>query len=210
MTALIDEASGRGGLADYRRPVDAYRTDWARLPREDRMEILKLQALWTAVVRAGRPDRAAEFCAEDVVMLPPEGPPINGREAVRAWLRESASGLGGANAGPIERIEVAGVDVRGGSRSAWLTATVTTYRATPSEASNGDVAAQPERERRLWALVKDGAVWRVRLAGWEQPPEPAEAADEACETEDVPDAPTPAKAPEKRWFARWFGRKTRR
>jgi ketosteroid isomerase-like protein len=124
------------------------------LGSDDRLAILKLQALWTAMVRAGRPDRAAEFCAEDVVVLPPDAAPIMGREAARAWLA-------GSNAGAVQRIEVSGVDLRGGPKSAWLTAMVATTRL------GADGAAETERERRLWALIKDGSTWRVRLAGWE-------------------------------------------
>jgi ketosteroid isomerase-like protein len=124
------------------------------LGADDRLEILKLQALWTAVVRAGRADRAAELCADDVVVLPPDEAPITGREAARAWLA-------GLNGGPVDRIEVAGVDLRGGSRTAWLTATVITTRR--------DAEGEPltERELRHWALVKDGPTWRVKMAGWE-------------------------------------------
>lgn len=121
----------------------------------DRLEILKLQALWTAVVRAGRPDRTAELCADDVVVLPPDAAPITGREAARAWF-------GARNGGPVERIEVQSVDVRGGPKSAWLTAEVTTVRL------GIDGARSTEREKRLWALVKDGPTWRVQLAGWER------------------------------------------
>lgn len=135
------------------------------LAADDRLEILKIQAWWTAMVRAGRPERAAELCAEDVVVLPPDAAPIAGREAARAWLK-------GLNGGAIERIEVGGVDLRGGPKSAWMTAMVTTTRR------DHDGARSTERERRLWALVKDGEIWRVRLAGWEQAeaaasPEPA-------------------------------------
>lgn len=150
------------------------------LGADDRLEILKLQALWTAVVRAGRADRAAEFCADDVVVLPPDGAPINGREAARSWLA-------GLNGGAVEHIEVAGVDVRGGPRSAWLTATVTTTRRS------ADGAAATERERRVWALVKDGRIWRVRMAGWE--PAEENAASESAEdgaVEDVADEPLEA------------------
>lgn len=127
------------------------------LGARDRLEILKLQALWTAMARAGVPERAAEFCADDVVVLPPDAAPIAGKDAARDWLR-------GSNGPPIERVEVAGVDLRGGPRSAWLTATVTTRRRDETG------SCFEERERRLWALVKDRETWRVRLAGWE--PEP--------------------------------------
>ena len=136
-------------------PLDAPTAETgAPLGADDRLAILKLQALWTAVVRAGRPDRAAEFCAEDVVVLPPDGAPIMGRAAARDWLRD------GFQHPKVERIEVSGVDLRGGAKSAWLTATVATTRR------GSDGAASVARERRLWALVKDGATWRVRLAGW--------------------------------------------
>ncbi len=162
------------------------------LGAEDRLEILKLQALWTAVVRAGRPDRAAELCADDVVMLPPDAPPITGREAARDWLARSSGGA-------VERIEVQGVDLRGGPRSAWLTATIATTRRS------GNGACAVERERRLWALVKDGAIWRVRLAGWAA----GEAADPAWGPPAAPDEPgavSPAEpSPESRrrsWLAR--------
>jgi ketosteroid isomerase-like protein len=124
------------------------------LGADDRLEILKLQALWIAVVRAGRPERAAELCAQDVVVLPPDAAPITGRDAARSWLK-------GLNGGPIERIEVEGADLRGGPQSAWLTSTVITTRR------GSDGAPARVRERRLWALAKDGPTWRVRLAGWE-------------------------------------------
>jgi len=129
-----------------------------RLGADDRLEILKLQALWTAVVRAGVPERAAEFCADDVIVLPPNAPPIAGKAAARDWLR-------GSNGPPIERVEVQGVDLRGGPQSAWLTATITTHRRDETG------AATQECELRLWALVKDNKIWRVRLAGWEPVPE---------------------------------------
>jgi ketosteroid isomerase-like protein len=141
---------------DMSTPFDAdHSAAGHSLNAADRLEILKLQALWTAVVRAGRPDRAAELCADDVVVLPPDAAPITGREAARAWL-------GGLNGGAVERIEVQGVDMRGGPKSAWLTAEVTTVRV------RADGGRSTEREKRLWALVKDGSNWRVQLAGWEQ------------------------------------------
>jgi ketosteroid isomerase-like protein len=146
------------------------------LGTEDRLAILKVQALWTAMVRAGRAERAAELCAADVTVLPPDGAPISGREAARAWLA-------GLNGGPIERIEVEGVDLRGGPQSAWLTATVVTTRRRP------DGARAKERERRLWALVKDRETWKVRLAGWEAGDAPELAvlgADEPPSVEDCP------------------------
>jgi ketosteroid isomerase-like protein len=144
MSAHIDAPGGESGAV----------VNGGALGADDRLEILKLQALWTAVTRAGRPERAAELCAQDVVVLPPDAAPITGRDAARTWLK-------GLNGGPIERIEVEGTDLRGGPQSAWLTSTVTTTRR------RSDGAASRERERRLWALTKDGPVWRVRLAGWE-------------------------------------------
>jgi ketosteroid isomerase-like protein len=164
----------------------------AVLAPADRIEILKLQALWTAVVRAGKPDRAAELCDDDIVVLPPDAAPITGREAARAWL----SGLTGDL---IERIEVQGVDLRGGPKAAWLTAEVTTTRRA------ADGARSTERERRLWALVKDGPTWRVRLAGWEP-------ADKGLEAPPPPEPPfsvreRPAREPLTRTGWRPFGRR---
>jgi ketosteroid isomerase-like protein len=159
------------------------------LAASDRLEILKLQAWWTAMVRAGRPERAAELCAEDVVVLPPDAPPISGREAARAWLK-------GLNGGAVERIEVAGVDLRGGPRSAWMTATVTTTRLAQ------DGVRSMERERRLWALIKDGPTWRVRLAGWEAAEEADGAQPEASEPVPVLGEPSARRASWRNPFRR--------
>jgi ketosteroid isomerase-like protein len=177
MTSPFDASSSGAG-----QPLNA----------DDRLEILKLQALWTAVVRAGRPDRAAELCADDVVVLPPDAAPITGREAARAWL-------GKADGGPVERIEVQGVDLRGGSKSAWLTAEVTTIRV------GADGARSTERQKRLWALVKDGPTWRVQLAGWERADRGVESLP--LEAPAAPERPVSARSekPSRPWSL--FGRR---
>jgi ketosteroid isomerase-like protein len=174
MGAHLDALGGGNG-------VDA---NGAVLGAEDRLEILKLQALWNSVVRAGRPERAAELCAQDVLVLPPDAAPIAGREAARSWLK-------GLNGGPVERIEVEGVDLRGGPQSAWLTATVITTRRRT------DGAPARERERRLWALTKDGPTWRVRLAGWEPAGEIDGDDPAACDDESF--TPPRGTDPRDRW-----------
>ncbi len=183
MTSPFDSSNIGPSTLGAGQPLDA----------ADRLEILKLQALWTAVVRAGRPDRAAELCADDVVVLPPDAAPINGREAARAWL-------GGLNGGSVERIEVQGVDLRGGPKSAWLTAEVTTFRI------GVDGARSTEREKRLWALIKDGPTWRVQLAGWVQAERGVETPPPAPST---PGPERPISAPDERSPRPWslFGRR---
>ncbi len=157
------------------------------LAADDRLEILKIQAWWTAMVRAGRADRAAELCAEDVVVLPPDAAPISGREAARAWLK-------GSNGAAVERIEVGGVDLRGGPKSAWLTAMVTTTRRDPAGLRS------TERQRRLWALVKDGEIWRVRVAGWEAAEKAP--ADEEADALEVIEEVRPRRSPWRDLFGR--------
>jgi uncharacterized protein (TIGR02246 family) len=50
------------------------------------MEIEARRRQWMAAVNGGSLDGDADLVAEDVVWLPPAGPPLTGRKAFRAWL----------------------------------------------------------------------------------------------------------------------------
>lgn len=59
----------------------------ATIGRDPTTAVLAVHARWIAFEREGSPLRVLELCREDVVWRPPGDAPIEGREAVRAWLR---------------------------------------------------------------------------------------------------------------------------
>ena len=120
----------------------------------DVAEIELLHAEWIARERAGRAAEVLELCAPGVMWMPPDLPPLAGRERIRAWLD-----------GPAPRIR----DVRTGNRRIRVTAElaylVADYRLEylPPRAPRAGVS----RGTRLWVLQRAAAGrWQVVHFAW--------------------------------------------
>lgn len=95
-----------------------------------------------------------DYCADDVVWMPPDAEPLRGRQAIRRWL-----------SGPpvlIEEIEISGLAIVGDGRVAWKTCDfVTVSRAA------GAVSPTVSRGSHLWILRRqDDGEWRVAVVTW--------------------------------------------
>jgi ketosteroid isomerase-like protein len=124
-----------------------------RLTEDAIQAIERIHSAWIALEVAGDAPGLLAFCAEDIELRPPDGPPILGRDAVLAQL---ARGIA-----RIHSIEVSDRQLRGSSHDVSLTAN---YKTTFSLGE--DTAPRLITGSHRWELRKQGGQWLIVLVSW--------------------------------------------
>jgi ketosteroid isomerase-like protein len=124
------------------------------LADEDVRAIEAVHSGWIAMEKAGNAAAVLDYCADDIVWMPPGVAPLRGRQAIRSWL--SGPGL------PIEEIAISGLAIAGDGRVAWKTCDFVTVSR-----SAGAASAMVSRGSHLWILCRqDDGECRVVVVTW--------------------------------------------
>ena len=126
----------------------------SELSDEDIDAIEEIHNYWIKEELAGNSSRVIELCTDDVRWIPPNAPPLVGKEAIARYLSDSRVLL--------KEVQVGDVVIRGSRSLVYLTSN---YR------SRFIVEAGSEMEEavgaHLWILRKTmSGVWRVAIVAW--------------------------------------------
>jgi ketosteroid isomerase-like protein len=129
-----------------------YADSMPSLPPADADSIRAIHAAWISMELAGRNSALLDYCAADVLWMPPTEPPISGSAAVAAWLSRTEV--------KVHSVEITALAIHGGRDAAWLTANyVTTWSVAggPSQRATGT---------HLWILRRTHNEWKVQVVAW--------------------------------------------
>jgi len=121
---------------------------------QDVEAIEEIHNFWISEELAGNSSRVIELCTDDVRWIPPNAPPLVGKEAIARYLSDSSVRL--------KDVQVADVVIRGSRSVAYLTSN---YHAR--FVVDGGSEMQEAVGAHLWILrrtVSDG--WRVAIVAW--------------------------------------------
>ena len=124
------------------------------LSDEDVRAIEAVHKQWIEFENAGNASAVLDYCADDIVWMPPGAAPLRGREAIRSWLSDPSA--------LIDEIEISNLAIAGDGRVAWKTCDfVTASRAA------GTACSTVYRGSHLWILRRqDDSEWRVVVVSW--------------------------------------------
>ena len=126
----------------------------SELSDQDVNEIEEIHNRWIAEELAGNSSHVIDFCTDDVKWIPPNAPPLVGKETIAEYLKN--------NAVDLRHVQVKDVMIRGSGPVAYLTSDYysrfTVEKATEIQEVTGT---------HLWVLRKiENGRWQVDLVTW--------------------------------------------
>lgn len=121
--------------------------------KETTAEIEHLHTNWVNSEIAGDIQQLMTFCAESIEFHPPDAQPIEGREAVSAYLTQGTT--------IVCAIEISHRVIRSSDEIAYLTARFKTTFSTKEGTTPREVVGS-----HLWVLTKEANQWVVALVSW--------------------------------------------
>jgi len=125
-----------------------------KLSEQDLKSIKQLHDMWIAKELEGKGSEVVDLCTEDVQWLPPDGPPIVGKEEIANYLSTERVKLLTVNA--------ADVSVQGSGLVAYLISTFTTRYLTEGHSE----VTHEAKGTHLWVLRKETDQWLVAVVTW--------------------------------------------
>lgn len=126
----------------------------SELSGQDVDAIEEVHNRWIREELAGNSSQVIELCTDDVKGIPPNAPPLVGKEAIAQYLNDSSVEL--------KDVHVKEVIIRGSGSVAYLT---TGYHSRFVGA--GQTEMQEATGTHLWVLRKTGGgAWRVAIVAW--------------------------------------------
>lgn len=116
-------------------------------------EINELHDRWIAKELAGHSSQLLDLCVEESQWIPPDAPPLRGKEAIAKYLA--------ATKGALQEVDVDDMFIGGSDTTAYLTSNYCT-RFLPEGASE----TQEVTGTHLWVLQKQAGEWRVVVIMW--------------------------------------------
>ena len=120
---------------------------------QDRNNIMDVHDLWIAKELEGRGSEVIDLCTDDIQWLPPNEPPIVGKEEIAKHLA--------AHATTVESIDISELRIQGSGSLAFLISNYRTHYLIP-----GHSELHESRGTHLWVLRKEGDDWRVAAVTW--------------------------------------------
>ncbi|HET6669967.1 MAG TPA: DUF4440 domain-containing protein [Pyrinomonadaceae bacterium] len=124
------------------------------LSDEDVEAIEEIHNYWIKEELAGNSSRVIELCTDDVRWIPPNAPPLVGKEAIGRYLSDSRVHL--------KEVRVGDVVIRGSRSLVYLTSN---YRSRFVVEAGSEM--QEAVGAHLWILRKTvSGAWRVAIVAW--------------------------------------------
>jgi ketosteroid isomerase-like protein len=127
--------------------------EMAELSEREVREINELHDNWIAKELAGHSSQLLDLCLEEIQWIPPDEPPLRGKEAIANYLAATKVAL--------LQVDVDDVFVGGSDTTAYLTSNYHT-RFLPEGVSE----TQEVTGTHLWVLRKQAGEWRVAVVMW--------------------------------------------
>jgi len=124
------------------------------LSEEDLNTIRDLHDIWIAKELEGKGSEIIDLCTEEVHWLPPDGPPIVGKEEIANYLAAERVKLLTVNASDVS--------IHGSGSIAYLISNYTTRYLTEGHSE----VAHEAKGTHLWVLRKEEDDWRVAVVTW--------------------------------------------
>jgi uncharacterized protein (TIGR02246 family) len=125
----------------------------SELSGQDVDAIQEIHDRWIREELAGNSSQVIELCTDDVKWIPPNAPPLVGKEAIAQYLKESSVEL--------KDVHVKEVIILGSGSIAYLTSG---YHSRFVDEWKHDI--QDASGTHLWVLRKTGGVWKVAIVAW--------------------------------------------
>jgi ketosteroid isomerase-like protein len=125
----------------------------AELSEREVREINELHDNWIAKELEGHSCQLLDLCADEIQWIPPDSPPLRGKDAIAKYLASTKVVL--------QRVDVDDVFVGGSNTTAYLTSNYHT-RFLPEGVSE----TQEATGTHLWVLRKQAGEWRVIVVTW--------------------------------------------
>ena len=132
----------------------------SELSSKDLDAIKEVHRLWINAELNGDVSQVVQLCTEDVSWVPPNAPPLFGKEAIAHYLRETAMDL--------KNIQVNDVVIRGSDSVAYLTGNYhTQFVVEGNLKTQGNLEMQEATGTHLWILRKSSrGAWLVAVVSW--------------------------------------------
>jgi uncharacterized protein (TIGR02246 family) len=126
----------------------------SELSDQDVEAIEEIHNYWIREELAGNSSRVIELCTDDVRWIPPNAPPLVGKEAIAQYLSDSTVGL--------KDVQVGDVVICGSRSVVYLTSNYHSRFVV-----EGGSEMQEAVGAHLWILRKTvGGAWRVAIVAW--------------------------------------------
>ena len=124
------------------------------LSEQDRKAIEAVHSRWIQEELAGKATRTIALCTTDVKWIPPNGPPLETKDAISKYLNASSV--------DVKDIQIKDLEIRGSDTVAYLSANYHSRFLI-----EGEVKPQESTGTHLWILRKtsDG-IWLVAVVAW--------------------------------------------
>ena len=123
------------------------------LSRQDLNKIKDVHDLWIAKELEGNGSEVIDLCTQDIQWLPPNDPPILGKEEIAKHLA--------AHPTTVESIDVYDLCIHGNGCLAYL---ISNYRT--QYLTEGHSGLHESTGAHLWVLRKEGDDWLVAVVTW--------------------------------------------
>ena len=125
----------------------------SELSSQDVDAIAELHKRWISEELGGNSSQVIQLCTDDVKWIPPNAPPLVGREAIAQHVNETSVEL--------KTLNVKDVMIRGRGSVAYLTSDYVTRFVV-----EGQTEIQQVTGTHLWVLRKTGGAWLVAVVAW--------------------------------------------
>lgn len=123
------------------------------LSGQDLNKIKDVHDLWIAKELEGTGSDLIDLCTQDIQWLPPNDPPILGKEQIAKYLA--------AHPTKVRSIEISDLCIHGSGSLAYLISNYRTHYLT-----EGHSGLHESTGAHLWVLRKEGDDWRVAVVTW--------------------------------------------
>lgn len=123
------------------------------LSERDLDKIKNLHNRWIGSELDGNETGVVDLCTADVQWLPPDSPPIVGKDEIAKYLATHQV--------KVEAIDIDGLYVQGSGSLAYL---ISNYRT--QYLTEGHSELHESQGTHLWVLRKEGDYWRVAVVTW--------------------------------------------
>ncbi|HEX6728469.1 MAG TPA: DUF4440 domain-containing protein [Pyrinomonadaceae bacterium] len=126
----------------------------SELSEQDLKAIEELHNHWIAEELVGAATQVITLCTKDIKWIPPDSPPLKGKEAITAYISANTVGL--------KDVQISDVEISGTGTLAYLTS-----RYCSQFSAEGFPETQQATGTHLWILRKESdGIWRVAVVAW--------------------------------------------